>query len=106
MPNMSGIMIPLATDNPHTPRATISILPDDLLRSVYVVGKTGSGKSVLLLHLLLGAVEADFGVCLIDPHGDLAEHALELLPCRHWSRVVILRPEDTTAAVGINLLSP
>lgn len=98
--------IPLATNNPRIPRATISILPDDLLRSVYVVGKTGSGKSVLLLHLLLGAVEAGFGACLIDPHGDLAEHVLELLPCRHWSRVVILRPEDTTTAVGINLLSP
>lgn len=98
--------IPLATHDPKSPRATISILPADLLRSVYVVGKTGSGKSALLLRLLLGAVDAGFGACLIDPHGDLARRALELLPSRHWNRVVHLAPRDATRPVGLNVLSP
>lgn len=99
-------LVPIAAHDAHSSRTIVSLSRSDLLRSVYVVGKSGSGKSVLLLHLMLGAIEAGFGVCLVDPHGDLADHALELLPSRHWNRVVRLSPGKTERAVGINLLSP
>ena len=96
--------IQLATHDPKVPRATVHIEPADLLRSLYVVGKTGTGKSTLLEHVLLGAVDSGFGACLVDPHGDLVRSVLSHLPGRHWNRVVILSPRDSELVVGLHLL--
>src|SRR3989338_10415623 len=97
---------PLATHESRSQRLVISIAPADLLRPMYLIGKPGTGKSALLLRVLLGAVEGDFGTCLIDPHGDLATQLLENLPPRHWNRVVYLHPDEQEPPVGLNLLDP
>lgn len=103
---MRNLSIPIATNDPRSPRAALSLPPTDLLRSIYVVGKTGTGKSTLMEHVALGAVDAGIGVCVVDLHGDLVRHVLEQLPSRHWNRVVVLDPNDSKAVVGLNLLSP
>jgi len=100
----SRASIPIATHDPRSPRAVVGIRPADLLRSIYVVGKTGTGKSTFLENLLLRSADAGFGVALIDPHGDLFWRVLENLPSRHWNRVAILRPADAGRPVGVNLL--
>jgi hypothetical protein len=102
LPHMAHI--PIATHDPKSPNVTISILPEDLRRSMYVVGKTGVGKSALLERLLLGAVDAGFGACLIDPHGELADRVLGLLPRPAVPRVVRFAPKDAYP-VGLNLLA-
>lgn len=96
--------IPIATHDPRSTQAAVTIRPADLLRSAYVVGKTGTGKSTLLENLLLRSVDAGFGAALIDPHGDLFWRILENLPSRHWNRVAIVRPADSGRPVGLNLL--
>lgn len=101
-----AVNIVIATHDLASPRAAITITSADLLRSVYVVGKTGSGKSALMECLLLGAVDAGFGCALLDPHGDLAQRVLALLPRRHWNRLVLFEPADDTRPVGLNLLAP
>lgn len=95
--------IPIATHDPVSTRALVTIPAVDLARSVYVVGKSGTGKSALLERLLLGAVDSGFGAALIDPHGDLAERVLALLPRRHWNRLAILAPRDEEHPVGLDL---
>lgn len=80
------------------------ILPPDLLRHAHILGKTGMGKSVLLEHLLVGLIQSDAGCGLIDPHGDLADRLLELVPKRRLNDVVLLDAADTERPIGWNPL--
>ncbi len=69
-----------------------------------IVGKTGSGKSTLVRNLIVQDIEAGRGVGLIDPHGDLAEELLDLIPPHRRNDVVYFCPGDTSFPVGFNLL--
>jgi hypothetical protein len=71
---------------------------------VYVAGKTGTGKSTLMLNMLLQDLEAGRGFALLDPHGDLAERVLDYVPKRETGRVVYLDPNDREFAIGLNVL--
>jgi hypothetical protein len=71
----------------------------------YVVGKTGTGKSTLLATMIRQDLEAGRGVGLIDPHGDLAEHVLSLVPDTRAGDLLYFNAADTEHPVGFNLLS-
>jgi hypothetical protein len=73
---------------------------------VHLLGPTGTGKSTLLLRLVLADALAGRGVALIDPHGDLALRVLERLPARCAERLVLIDPEQTEAPVAWNVLDP
>jgi hypothetical protein len=73
---------------------------------VHVLGPTGTGKSTLLLRLVLAEAAAGRGVAVIDPHGDLAVRILERLPPGCHARLVVIDPEETTAPVSWNVLDP
>lgn len=77
----------------------------DRRQHVYLVGKTGAGKSSLLKNLLLQDIAAGAGVGLIDPHGDLAEELLDHIPPWRTDHVVYFNPADVEYPVGLNLLS-
>ena len=81
------------------------ISEEALRRHLYVVGKTGTGKSSLLKTLFLQLVEKERGVAIIDPHGDLAEELLDLLPPRLASRVVYFNPADLHFPFAWNILA-
>jgi hypothetical protein len=77
-------------------------IPDDVRnRHLYVVGKTGMGKSGLLYNLLLQDIHAGRGCALIDPHGDLAEDILKAIPPSLYRKVVLFNPLDDRP-VGLN----
>jgi hypothetical protein len=75
----------------------------DRRRHVYVVGKTGSGKSKLIELLVLADLEKN-GCCLLDPHGDLAEEVLKFVPKKRINDVVYVNPSDVDFPIGFNPL--
>lgn len=77
----------------------------DLRQHVYVIGKTGSGKTTLLRNMIVQHVELGHGVGLIDPHGDLAEELLDLIPRERTDAVVYFNPSDLEYPLAMNLLA-
>ena len=86
-------------------RRRFGIGPDDRLRHVAVVGKTGMGKSTLLLRLIASDLAAGRGVGLIDPHGDLAEGVLASVPSARTNDVVFFDAADGEHPVSFNPLA-
>lgn len=77
---------------------------DDRRRHMYVVGKTGMGKSTLLMTLILQDIDAGRGVFLLDPHGDLCEDVLARIPAYRADDVIVLDPSEEQRPIGINIL--
>ena len=81
------------------------ISDEALRRHLYIVGKTGTGKTSLLKSIFLQLVEREHGVALLDPHGDLAEELLDLLPPRLVSKIVFFKPSDLAFPFAWNILA-
>lgn len=77
---------------------------DDRRRHVYIIGKTGVGKSVLLKDMILQDIKMGNGVAVIDPHGDLVEGLLPLIPPQRAEDVIYFDPSDTERPMGLNML--
>ncbi len=82
----------------------IRLNPLDRRRHLYIVGQTGTGKSFLLRNLIKQDIDSGAGVGVIDPHGDLVEAILGLVPRHRFNDVVLFDPADTEWPVGLNLL--
>lgn len=76
---------------------------NDRRRHMYVIGKTGTGKSTLLANMAINDLKNDEGICVIDPHGDLVETLLEYIPSRRINDVIYFNPSDLERTVQINL---
>ena len=81
----------------------VHISEDDRRRHLYVIGKTGTGKTEFLKDMILQDIKAGKGVCLIDPH-DLAEDLLAHIPPERAEDVIYFDPSDTGRPMGLNLL--
>ncbi|MBI2984414.1 MAG: type IV secretion system DNA-binding domain-containing protein [Candidatus Kerfeldbacteria bacterium] len=76
----------------------------DRRRHAYIIGTTGSGKSVLMASMAKQDVAAGHGVGVVDPHGSLIEEILEGLPSNRLHDVVLFEPADLDRPVGLNML--
>ncbi|MBU0578686.1 type IV secretion system DNA-binding domain-containing protein [Patescibacteria group bacterium] len=76
---------------------------DDRRRHMYVIGKTGTGKSTLLANMVINDLKKNEGMCVIDPHGDLVETILDYIPSHRINDVVYFNPADVKRTVQINL---
>lgn len=77
---------------------------EDRTRHQYVIGKSGSGKSVLLWNQAVQDIKNGEGVCVIDPHGDLIEDCAACVPKSRAKDVIIFDPSDRDRPMGVNLL--
>jgi energy-coupling factor transporter ATP-binding protein EcfA2 len=84
-------------------QVSVPLPPELLTLHTLVAGKTGEGKSTFLEHLAQAAMEQG-GLVVIDPHGDLAEHVLRLVPAHRADDVVLIDLADANYAVGLNPL--
>ena len=74
------------------------------LRHLHVLGGSGTGKSTILLNLILQDLEAGHGIALLDPHGDLVDAVLDRLPESRIGDVALFDPADEEWPVGFNIL--
>jgi hypothetical protein len=77
---------------------------EDRRRHMYIVGKTGSGKSWLLQSMIIQDIRAGKGVAFLDPHGDAAEWVLERIPPERAEDVIYFNPADTERPLGFNMV--
>ena len=76
----------------------------DRRQHMYVLGKSGTGKSVLLSNLIAQNIQNGEGLCVVDPHGELVEEILELIPAHRVKDVIYFNPADTDFHIGFNVL--
>lgn len=102
-----------STDIPNTPIGLsnfrgntegFGIQPVDRARHIYIIGKTGMGKSTLLENMLYSDILAGRGIGLIDPHGDLADTILANIPKSRTNDIVLFDPSDTDFPIAFNML--
>jgi len=77
---------------------------EDRMRHIYVIGKTGTGKSELLKDMILQDIREGKGLCFMDPHGDALQDIMKLIPPERAEDVIYFNPSDTERPMGLNLL--
>lgn len=80
------------------------IKDSDRFGHIYSIGKTGTGKSTLLLNMAISDIQKGSGIAVIDPHGDIAETILEYVPASRVKDVIYFNPQDTAFPLGFNPL--
>lgn len=76
----------------------------DRRRHTYIIGKTGSGKTEFIKNMALQDIRNGKGVAVIDPHGDLADDLMGLIPKERLDDVVYFNPSDLERPMGLNML--
>lgn len=77
---------------------------DDRRRHMYVIGKTGMGKSNMLENMAIQDIRNGEGVCVVDPHGEFAEKMLRAVPANRINDVVYFNPSDAEFPLAFNIL--
>lgn len=85
--------------------AEVRLTAEQRVRHLHVVGASGTGKSTLLCNLIRSDLERGEGVAVLDPHGDLIDRLLGLVPESRIQDVVLVDPVDEEFSIGFNILS-
>ncbi|MDO8600930.1 MAG: type IV secretion system DNA-binding domain-containing protein, partial [bacterium] len=82
----------------------IHLTREDRRRHLYVIGQTGTGKTVFMREMIRQDIQNGEGVCVIDPHGDLVQAVLSFVPPNRVQDVIYFDPGDTSRPMGLNML--
>lgn len=93
-----------AKTNFRNQERVFGIKTDDRRRHMYIIGKTGMGKTNLLENLVVQDIRNGHGVCYIDPHGDTAEKLLKAIPANRINDVIYLNPADQNFPLAFNVM--
>jgi CxxC-x17-CxxC domain-containing protein len=95
---------PFAMTNFRNEKRKFGIKEDDRRRHMYIIGKTGMGKSVLMENLVYSDIVNGHGLCHVDPHGDSAELIVDCIPSNRINDVIYFNPADIDYPIAFNVL--
>jgi len=90
--------------NYRNKRQRFGIKRKDRRSHMYVIGKTGTGKSTLIKNLIIQDLQKGDGFALLDPHGDLVECIVSVVPEERQKDVIYVNPSDSKSSIGFNVL--
>lgn len=93
-----------AETNFRNQRRKFGIKTDDRRRHMYLIGKTGMGKSTLMENMIIEDIRQNRGVAVVDPHGDLVEKIVKFIPNDRINDVIYFNPSDTEYPIAFNIL--
>jgi hypothetical protein len=96
---------PIGITNWRNQNQRFGIKDKDRLGHIYVIGKTGVGKSTLLQSMAISDIERGKGLGIIDPHGDIAQDILNFIPRHRIEDVIYFNPADTEHPIAFNPLA-
>src|ERR1700740_1970959 len=89
--------------NYRNERKRFGIKRKDRRSHMYIIGKTGVGKSTLIKNLVIQDLRKGSGLALLDPHGDLVENILNYIPEERKEDVIYFNPDDRNHPIGFNV---
>ena len=102
---MSNIYeVEIGTTEYRNQHRKIGVKAADRMRHMYMIGKTGAGKSTLYQNMCIQDIVAGRGVCFVDPHGEAIDFILERIPKNRIDDVIVFDPSNTESPIGLNLL--
>lgn len=102
--NSDEKVTPFAITNYRDIRKAFGIKQRDRGGHIYLIGKTGTGKSTLMANMMIADIKQGNGAALVDPHGDLAEEILEFIPEERMNDVIYINPADMEHPIAFNPL--
>jgi len=93
-----------AKTNFRNQETVFGIKTDDRRRHMYIIGKTGMGKTNLLEHLVIQDIRNGHGVAYVDPHGDTAEKLIKMIPPERINDVIYFNPADQEFPIAFNVM--
>lgn len=97
-----GVLLGINRDRGTETR--VYMTPEDRLRHFYVIGQTGTGKTTILKNMIAQDIANGEGVCMIDPHGDVIQELLSLIPKHRYEDVIYFDPGNTERPMALNML--
>jgi hypothetical protein len=83
----------------------VRLTPEQRVRHCHIIGASGTGKSTLLFNLIGQDIENGQGLAVLDPHGDLVDRILGIIPEDRIDDVLLIDPSDEEYSVGLNILA-
>lgn len=96
--------IVLGTNTYRGQTSEVRFAKEDRVRHMYVIGQTGTGKTVFLKNMIIQDIKNGDGVCFIDPHGNDIQDILANIPPERIDDVIYFDPAYTARPMGLNLL--
>ena len=97
-------VVHFALTNFRNNQVRFGIKTDDRRKHMYIIGKTGMGKSTLLENMVIQDIQRGHGVAYVDPHGDTVETLLNFIPSHRINDVVYFNPSDIDYPIAFNIL--